>query len=111
MSGTFMGGGLAVWAADAELAALGLDPWTDRGWAAQELSEYAGTLSSRRMQVCEAVETAVLERHRKRALEQWMVPLVERELALDPMYGACSRILPVAEAALREGTQLLFVID
>ena len=106
-----MGGELAVWIADAELDALGLDPWADRGWAAEDLAAYVATLSSRRTHAREGVEAALLEGHRKRVLEEWMGPLVERELALDPTYVACSRVLPVAEAALREGSQLLFVID
>jgi hypothetical protein len=111
MSGTFIGGSVAVGAADGELAALGIDAWADRGWAGEDLTAFAASLSSRLTHAREAVENAVLERHRKRVLEEWMVPLVERELALDATYGACSRVLPVADAAIREGSSLLFVID
>jgi hypothetical protein len=111
MSGTFIGGGVSVWASDSELAALDLDPWTEQGWAGEDLAAFKTKLLSRCQCARAALEIAVLARYRRDAMEQWLVPIVEQELAGNPSYIVSLRVLPSVEAAMRAAAPLLFIMD
>ena len=111
MSGTLSTTQLSIQLEDQELEALGLDPWQDRGWAAEDLLAFVGNLRALRERIHEAATQRLLARHRRQELEPWMAPLLERELMADPNYRSMGRVLEVADCAQRDGDGLQFFID
>lgn len=112
MSGNLIGSGPSVYLDDGTLEALGLDPWTDRGWVGEHLDNFARWLRERRDEARVAAEQALLESHRRTHLEPWMAPLVERKLEAEPVHRAVMRVLPLVESTeLDPAGRLLFVCD
>jgi hypothetical protein len=111
VSGTLSTTHLSIQLDDQDLEALGMDPWQERGWAGADLLAFVETLRALREQIHETAKKRLLARHRRRELESWMAPLLERELIGDHAYRSMGRVLEVADRAQRDSDSLLFVID
>lgn len=94
-----------------EAETLGLDPWTKRGWAGEDLAAWARALRAEVEARRAETERTFLARHQRPAVEPWMVPALENELRKDRAYEIRTRVLPVVEGAALRGATLLYDFD
>lgn len=106
-----MNGSSAIWLDDDEMAALGLDSWSNTGWARDTLIAFANKLSDEARAIEDEMRLTVARQHGRRAFEPWMQAHLERDLAQHAKLAVIRRVLPLADEAIRSGQPLVYEFD